>query len=104
MVSNDCDDGWIPPTDVERVRAARTAVSEYWRNNRPENLKFTPHGPEHFARVEQRIKDLISNERWGLLGPTERVLLTYCAWTHDIGMNEALYTAETQEETIRKRH
>jgi len=93
---------WLSEHDTERANDLRRIVEILWSRT-PTPFFYTPHDPEHFARVERNIQRLIPKSRWGLLADKERFLLTCGAWTHDIGMNQGLSPSKKPHE-IRRDH
>ncbi|MFL6387483.1 MAG: hypothetical protein ACJ71U_08355 [Terriglobales bacterium] len=81
---------WLNTLDQERAQAMRKYVSDFW-DGKVDMLTYTPHDPTHFARVERNMQRLIPKERWFKLNDAERMVLTWCAWTHDVGMNKKCY-------------
>ncbi len=81
---------WLNDLDRERAAKMQQYVTGFWEGE-VGLLTYVPHEPAHFKRVEQNIQRLIPKERWSALSDIERMLLTWCAWTHDIGMNKKCF-------------
>lgn len=96
---------WLTEIDRDRAAEMQHYVIRFWEGE-VGMLTYTPHDPSHFRRVEQNIQRLIPKERWSALSEAERMLLTWCAWTHDVGMNKKCYpdTEQITPAEIRDRH
>jgi hypothetical protein len=95
--------GWLTATDEFKAEIMEKAVEALWHQG-PEAADYTPHDLKHFERVENWIRALIPIESWPLLLPQERKLLTWSAWTHDIGMFTSHFPLGTAPTDIRRLH
>ena len=95
--------GWLSPEDELDAKAMEQVVKEEWQPER-DATPFVPHDLGHFRRVEDWIRRLIPREKWSDLSGQERRILTWCAWTHDIGMFRRGHPPDTPDSTIRERH
>jgi hypothetical protein len=80
--------GWLSELDEANAVKMEQVVRAQWEKG-ADASEFTPHDPDHFARVEDWIRALVPQERWKDLSFEERKILTWCAWTHDIGTSLA---------------
>jgi translation initiation factor 2B subunit (eIF-2B alpha/beta/delta family) len=96
---------WLSDHDEERAREMKKFVIAFW-DHKGDLLTYTPHDPGHFARVERNMQRLIPNHKWASFSDSERMVLTWCAWTHDVGMHAACYPDEQtiKPDQVRKRH
>jgi translation initiation factor 2B subunit (eIF-2B alpha/beta/delta family) len=95
--------GWLNEQDEANVMKMEQVVKAQWEKG-ADASEFTPHDPDHFARVEDWIRALIPQERWKDFSFEERKILTWCAWTHDIGMLTSHYSKDESSKTIRNKH
>src|SRR5580692_3169504 len=95
--------GWLSELDEAIALKMEQVVREQWGKG-AESSEFTPHDPDHFARVEDWIRALIPQERWKDLSFEERKILTWCAWTHDIGMFTSQHSRKDSSKAIRNKH
>jgi hypothetical protein len=96
--------GWLSPADAERAPAMESEVTGVFGPSDVETYTYTPHGTSHFARVEDLVRALIPQRRWCRLSAQERMLLTWAAWTHDIGMHRLLYKGPPSDNHVRGEH
>jgi translation initiation factor 2B subunit (eIF-2B alpha/beta/delta family) len=96
-----CD--WLTESDRQLAKKMQDFVIQTWETNR-DPAEYTPHDPDHFRRVEDWIAQLVPDNRRDRLTDLERKLLTWCAWTHDIGMFRAVGGSEATASEIRKTH
>lgn len=99
------DAAWLSEVDAESATRMRSFVRGLFSENKAGTKAYTPHGPDHFERVEAGILELIPPSKWHLLSAQERKLMSWAAWTHDIGMNKAVYPeGQIEEHVIRGQH
>lgn len=97
-------DEWLTASDSERATMMERTVRSVFGLSTTETHTYTPHDPDHFARVEDLIWKLIPPKRWRRLTAQERMFLTWAAWTHDIGMHRQLYKPQTSDSNVRHEH
>jgi translation initiation factor 2B subunit (eIF-2B alpha/beta/delta family) len=102
-VSNANQFEWLNSDYTEDYGKLKKFVEETWKECGDSEI-FTPHGADHCFRVEKMIKLLIPPEKWNSISNRERKILTWCAWTHDVGMFKSLYPPDTGEDEIRSKH
>jgi translation initiation factor 2B subunit (eIF-2B alpha/beta/delta family) len=95
--------GWLAAEDEDPAAAMRESVRHTWTQRR-EPSRYTPHDPDHFARVERWIVRLIPKDNWIRLSLLERKLLTWCAWTHDVGMLRSVGRPDASDVEKREQH
>jgi translation initiation factor 2B subunit (eIF-2B alpha/beta/delta family) len=95
--------GWLETNDEFKAEIMERTVEALWHQG-AESSEYTPHDLKHFERVENWIRALIPVESWPLLSPQERKILTWSAWTHDIGMFKGLFPPGTAPNDIRLLH
>ena len=95
--------GWLSELDEANAVKMEQVVRAQWEKG-ADASEFTPHDPDHFARVEDWIRALVPQERWKDLSFEERKILTWCAWTHDIGMFTSQYSQNEPSKAIRNKH
>ncbi|HEY1580452.1 MAG TPA: HD domain-containing protein [Terracidiphilus sp.] len=95
--------GWLNELDDMNATKMEQVVRAQWEKG-PDAAEFTPHDPDHFARVEDWIRALVPQEKWKDLSFQERKILTWCAWTHDIGMFTSHYSQDETSKAIRNKH
>lgn len=95
--------GWLSEVDEDSAAKMEQVVKNQWEKG-ADASQFTPHDPNHFARVEDWIRALIPQDRWKDLSFEERKILTWCAWTHDIGMFTSHYSPNESDRVIRNKH
>ncbi len=96
-------DDWLSEEDARLAQEMQAFVTETW-DKRPDPAEYTPHDPHHFKRVESWIKRLIPKGMSSRFSRLERKLLTWCAWTHDIGMFRSVAGTNTTATHIRRNH
>ena len=95
--------GWLSELDEANAVKMEQVVRAQWEKG-ADASEFTPHDPDHFARVEDWIRALIPQDNWKDLSFEERKILTWCAWTHDIGMFTSHYPQSESSKAIRNKH
>ena len=75
----------------KRLNHIKTTVEHLWRPHDAPPFYFTPHGISHAKNVEDKIKQLIPDEKADLLREQEKFALLCSAWLHDIGMIPDLF-------------
>ena len=94
---------WLNPVYTEDYKKLKELVNATWKEY-GDIPPFTPHGPDHCFRVEKLIKLLIPSEKWDAFSDKERKILTWCAWTHDVGMFKSLHPTDAGEDEMRSKH
>lgn len=94
---------WLDPEDAKAAKDMEECVRNQWIVG-PDATPFTPHDPGHFERVEAWVRRLIPRDKWDTLSAAERKILTWCAWTHDIGMLRSVYSGDVGDREIREGH
>ena len=102
--SRQTSDDWLCPECERSADAMRTFMLTQFDRIRPATQKHTPHDTDHFGRVEDLIKTLIPQQLWNELTAQERKLLTWSAWTHDVGMHGSLYAKLPSDDGVRSAH
>ncbi len=74
-----------------RLNHIKRFVENLWRPHDAPPFYFTPHGISHAKNVEEKIKQLIPDEKVDLLREQEKFALLCSAWLHDIGMIPDLF-------------
>jgi hypothetical protein len=95
--------GWLNELDEADALTMEEVVRSEWVKGADPG-EITPHDPDHFARVEDWVRALIAPERWKDLSYEERKILTWGAWTHDIGMFAGQYALDEPPKAIRNKH
>jgi hypothetical protein len=95
--------GWLNELDEASATKMEQEVRAEWTKG-ADSPEYTPHDPDHFARVEDWIRALIPRDRWNDLTLEERKILTWCAWTHDVGMFTSHYSSKDSSKAIRDKH
>ncbi len=94
---------WLNSIYAEGYEKLKQFVKDVWEE-KGDALKFTPHDSDHSQRVENMIKWLVPPEKWMVLSEKERKILTWCAWTHDVGMFTSIHSDNPTEEEMRSKH
>ncbi|SHG34994.1 hypothetical protein SAMN02745206_03722 [Desulfacinum infernum DSM 9756] len=104
---------WLSDEYAEKLDRIRHAVRKLIADCEsmfPQLAGYTPHGPEHFERVENIIHRLIPGDKVEKLKMRERFYLLASAWIHDVGMLRGLFGDEEHDrlkysdDRIRREH
>jgi len=103
---------WLDEEYSNKLRSIRHAVRKLFVSceSFPQLAGYSPHGPDHMARVEDIIHRLIPGSAVEQLKMLERFYLLASVWVHDVGMLRGLHgdierdLLEYSDEKIRREH
>ena len=74
----------------DKIKKIREFIRGRWEDVRPYAMGYPPHGPTHCEKIEEKLNQLLPEERFKKLSEEKRFLLFASIWLHDIGMHPEL--------------